>query len=109
MPTFNVSANMQTIAAQQMMESQNKQAQLFKGGTAVQAPNMGSNTQSQAVVNDLTKSMTQQNSQAINDQRMKGGKIKKSRRRRRVKQNSRKRTNKKKSSIKSRKNMYINK
>ena len=82
LPQFNVSSNAQTIAAQQMMASQNKQAQLFKGGAGVQAPNMGGDDQAQANANKLAGAMTNLSSQSINDQRFKGGMVKKSRRKR---------------------------
>jgi len=84
LPTFNISSNAQTIAAQQMMASQNKQAQLFKGGAGIQAPNMGGDDQAQANANKLASAMTNLSSQSINDQRFKGGMVKKSRRKRRV-------------------------
>lgn len=110
MPEYNVPANAQAAAAAQTMASQQKQAQLFSGGVGVQAPDMGGNSQVQGLANSLTSQMTQQNSQAINDQRYKGGKGRRITRRRRHKRKcvTRKRSNKKRS-MKSRKNMYRNK
>ena len=102
MPQYNIPANSQAAAAQQMMASQQKQAQMFKGG-GVQAPDMGGNSQTQSIANDLTSRMAQQNSQAINDQRYKGGNNKKiSRRRKKI-------SRRRKKSTKSKKNTYRNK
>ena len=109
MPQYNVPANTQALAASQTMASQQKQAQLFSGGIGVQAPDMGGNPQVQGLADSLTKQMTQQNSQAINDQQYKGGKNKGATRRRQKRRGvTRKRTNKKRR-VKSRKNVYRNK
>jgi hypothetical protein len=107
MPQYNVPANTQALAASQTMASQQKQAQLFSGGIGVQAPDMGGNPQVQGLADSLTKQMTQQNSQAINDQQYKGGKHKGATHRRRQKRRrvTRKKSNKKRR-VKSRKNVY---
>jgi len=100
MPQYNIPANAQTAAAQQMMASQQKQAQLFKGGASVQSPNMGGNPQSQAIADSITGLAVKQYSQAANDQRYMGGKRRRSTRRRNKRVNiTRKRTNKKRIGI----------
>ena len=95
-PQYNIPANAQSAAAQQMMASQQKQAQLFKGGASIQSPNMGGNSQSQATADSLTKLMVNQYSQAANDQRYMGGKKKRITNRRNKRVNiTRKRRNRK--------------
>jgi hypothetical protein len=69
------------LAAQQMMATQQKHAQMFKGGapSGFQAPNMGGNNpQQQEIANKLTAGMASQQSLAVNDARYKvGGGMKK--------------------------------
>lgn len=80
-PQYTQQANAQSLAAQQTLASQQKQASMFnlKGGAdSYQSPNMGGNNGgAQAVADQLTRTMAQQQSQAYQDQRYKGGKMKK--------------------------------
>lgn len=100
MTEYNPPANAQAAAAAQTMASQQKQAQLFKGGASVQSPNMGGDQGTQTLADNLTQLQTKQYSQAINDQRYAGG------RRKRVTRRRRRKNTKKRRGMKSRKNMY---
>jgi len=80
-PQYTQQANTQSLAAQQTLASQQKQASMFnlKGGAdSYQSPNMGGNNgDTQALANKITGAMAVQQSQAYQDQRYKGGKMKK--------------------------------
>lgn len=81
-PQYSQQANAQTLAAQQTLATQQKQASMFRGGAdpgpGFTAPNMGGNNPAtQQLANDLTQRMANQQTQSINDQRIMGGKRKK--------------------------------
>ena len=68
-PQYSQPANAQTLAAQQTLATQQKQASMFSGG-GYTAPDMGgNNTAAQGLANGLTQQIAQQQSQAVNDQR----------------------------------------
>lgn len=95
-PQYTQQANAQSLAAQQTLASQQKQASMFnlKGGAdSYQSPNMGGNNgDTQAVADKLTGAMALQQSQAYQDQRYKGGRMK---RKRTIKKYNRKKITKK--------------
>ena len=94
-PQYSQVANVQLLAAQQHLATQQKQAEMFssKGGgircgrmrggggsDGLTAPNMGGNNPAaQNVVNGIAAKMALSQSQALNDGRMTGGKRKKKR------------------------------
>ena len=81
-PQYSQQANAQTLAAQQTLATQHKQASMFRGGAGpgFTAPDMGGNNPAtQQLANDLTQRMANQQTQAINDQRIMGGKRRKKR------------------------------
>jgi hypothetical protein len=95
-PQYTQQANAQSLAAQQTLASQQKQASMFnlKGGADIyQSPNMGGNNeQTQQLANKVAGAMAVQQSQAYQDQRYKGGRMK---RKRTIKKYNRRKTTKK--------------
>ena len=76
-PQYSQQANAQTLAAQQTLATQQKQASMFRGGAGFTAPDMGGNNPAtQQLANGLTAQIANQQTQAINDQRIMGGKRK---------------------------------
>lgn len=76
-PQYSQVANAQSLAAQQTLATQQKQASMFKGGAGFTSPDMGGNNPAaQSLADSLTQRIAQQQSQAINDQRITGGKRK---------------------------------
>jgi hypothetical protein len=95
-PQYTQPANIHGAALQQTMTATQKQAQMFslKGGAdSYTAPDMGAtNQQTQQLANKVAGAMAHQQSQAYNDSRYKGGKMK---RRHTIKKYNRKRTTRK--------------
>lgn len=94
---YSQTANPQTLAAQQTLDTQQKHAAMFRGGYT--APNMGGNNPAaQGLANRLTDVIAIQQTQAVNDQRaLVGGSHrhkKKSKTNRRVKRTHSKKRNK---------------
>jgi hypothetical protein len=92
-PQYSQVANAQSLAAQQTLATQQKQASMFKGGAGFTSPDMGGNNPAaQSLADSLTSQIAKQQSQAINDQRIMGGK--RNRTIRRKKRTHRKKRNK---------------
>jgi len=79
-PQYTQPANINALAAQQTIDTQQKQALMLslKGGAdTYQTPNMGAtNPQTQDLATKVAGAMAVQQSQAFNDQRYKGGRRK---------------------------------
>jgi hypothetical protein len=76
-PKYPIPSNIQQLATQKTLDSQQKQAAIFSGGGGISvgttAPNMGGNNeQAQQTVNELTRQMVAGHSLASMDKRVGG-------------------------------------